>query len=103
MEKRKKTSSVSAKQAMDALTAIGYQTIAPDKDREVRPTERKAVRENPDRMISKSGQSVHLIFAGPPQSGRAPSLFVPIKGMLSHGQAESLENLAKIKFSDFKH
>lgn len=95
---KKKTSTVSAKQALDALLAVGYETVTPDKDRVVRPTERAAVKQNPGVLVSKSGRSIHLVFGG--EAGevqRAHELFVPAKGMLSHNEVTGIETRAKIK------
>lgn len=104
MVKQKKSSTVSAKQALDALLAVGYQTIAPDQNRVVRPTERAAVKANPDRMVSKSGKSIHLEFVGEDWvPGRESNLFVPAKGMLSHNEVAGLEARAKIKLLTHDH
>ena len=98
MIKQKKSSTVSAKQALEALLGVGYQTIAPDKDREIRPTERAAIKKNPYILVSKSGKSIHLVFAGGAnEEQRAHELFVPAKGMLSHNEVTGIETRAKIK------
>ncbi|AGH98161.1 hypothetical protein [Micavibrio aeruginosavorus] len=100
--KQKKSSTVSAKQAIEALTAVGYSTRPLDQDHRIRPTERANYQKNPGIDLSNSGKSINLYFNGSADEGRAPQVFVPAKGMLSIGQAETLEKQAKIKFNDFK-
>lgn len=98
--KQKKTSSISAKQALQVLLDVGYVTAAPE-DRPLRPTERANHKKNPDVQLSVSGKSIRLFFNGESnQEGRAPQIFVPAKGMLSHTEVTGLEQRAKIRFTD---
>jgi hypothetical protein len=95
---QKKSSTVSARQALELLLEAGYQTVTPERDRVVRPTERAAIRQNPDRLMSKSGKSIHLVFAGESNDqNRASELFVPAKGMLSQNEVTGIETRAKIR------
>jgi hypothetical protein len=97
---QKKSSSVSAKQALEALLAIGYRTVKPDPGREIRPTERNAIRQNPGILVSKSGKSIHLVFTGDNSNlQHAPEIFVPAKGMLSFNEVKGLEMRAGIKLA----
>jgi hypothetical protein len=99
--KQKKSSTISAKQALQALLAIGYETGDPT-DRRIRPTERANVAKNPDIQLSNSGKSIRLFFNGESnEECRAPELFVPAKGMLSINEASGLEQRAKIRFADY--
>ena len=99
--KQKKSSSISAKQALQALLDVGYESGEPT-DRRIRPTERINVKKNPDIQLSNSGKSIRLFFNGENnEEGRAPELFIPAKGMLSINEAAGLELRAKIRFADF--
>ena len=99
--KQKKSSTISAKQALQALLTVGYQTGEPE-DRHLRPTERANHKKHPDVQLSASGKSIRLFFnAENNEEGRAPQIFVPAKGMLSHNEVTGLEQRAKIKLADF--
>ncbi|WP_435641917.1 hypothetical protein [Micavibrio aeruginosavorus] len=100
--KQKKSSTVSAKQAIAALTTVGYSTRPLEDNHRIRPTERTNYSKNPGIELSNTGKSINLFFNGSADEGRAPQVFVPAKGMLSINQAETLEKQAKIKFDDFK-
>ncbi len=102
--KQKKSSTISAQQALQVLLDIGYSTKEPD-DRRIRPTERANHKKNPGIQLSKSGKSIRLYFNNINSSDviRAPEIFVPAKGMLSLHEASALEDRAKIKFSDLIH
>ena len=98
--KQKKSSTISAKQALQALLAIGYETGEPE-DRQLRPTERANHKKNPNVQLSASGKSIRLFFnAENNEEGRAPQIFVPAKGMLSQNEVAGLEQRARIRFSD---
>ena len=98
--KQKKSSTISAKQALEALLAIGYQTGEPE-ERQLRPTERANHKKHPGVQLSASGKSIRLFFnAETNTEGRAPQIFVPAKGMLSQNEVTGLEQRAKIKLAD---
>ena len=100
MVKQKKSSTFSAKVAMDALLKAGYVTHEPD-DRRIRPTERDLHRKNPGVQLSSSGKSIKLYYNGETNpEGRVAELFIPTKGMLSINEAETLQKLAKITLSN---
>lgn len=102
--KQKQSSSISAKTATEALLKIGYQTKAPDRDRIIRPTEKHLNRKNPGIEKSASGKSVLLYYTGNDDGiPRAAELFVPLKGMLSIEQVQTLQKLANITFSNLDH
>lgn len=84
---------------MEALMRIGYVTREPD-DRVIRPTERALHKKNPNVQLSSSGKSIILYYAGDSVEPRAVELHVPVKGMLSINEAETLQKLAKITFSN---
>lgn len=100
MPKQKKSSTISAKTAFEALLKVGYVTKEPD-DRVIRPTERELHRKNPGKLLSSSGKSIKLFYEGATnEEGRAAEVFIPAKGMLSIMQTATLEKLAKITFSN---
>lgn len=104
MVKQKKSSQISARQAFEILTTyVGYDTIAADPNREIRPTQKSAVRAHPDIVLSKSGKSIVLHFAGRAryEEPRAATITIPAKGMLSLGEKDTIERLARIKFEDY--
>lgn len=99
--KQKKSSTISAKQALQALMAVGYTTQEPE-ERRIRPTERANHKKNPDIQLSKSGKSICLYFNGESNElARAPQIFVPAKGMLSQNEVTGLEQRARIKLADY--
>lgn len=102
--KQKQSSSISAKTATEALLKIGYQTKAPDPDRIIRPTEKHLNRKNPGVEKSTSGKSLLLYYNGVNDGvPRAAEIFVPIKGMLSIEQVQTLQKLANITFTNLDH
>lgn len=100
MVKQKKSSTISAKTAMEALLKAGYITHEPD-DRRIRPTEREEHRKNPGVQLSASGKSIKLYYNGESDNiGRVAEVFVPAKGMLSINEADTLQKLTKVTFSN---
>jgi|GEM_PF-3710699 hypothetical protein len=98
--KQKKSSTISAKQALQALMDVGYTTHEPE-DRRIRPTERANHKKTPGVQLSASGKSICLFFNGESNElARAPQIFVPAKGMLSQNEVTGLEQRARIKFSE---
>lgn len=99
--KQKKSSTISAKQALEALLAVGYSTKEPE-DRRIRPTERANHKKNPGIQLSNTGKSICLFFNGENvENPRAPQIFVSAKGMLSQNEVKTLEERARIRFTDF--
>lgn len=100
MVRQKKSSTISAKTAMEALLRAGYVTHEPD-DRRIRPTERELHKKNPGVQLSSSGKSIKLFYDGERNDeGRVMEVFVPTKGMLSINEAETLQKLTKVTFSN---
>jgi hypothetical protein len=101
MVKQKKSSTISAKTAMEALLKAGYETHAPT-DRRIRPTERHNHAKNPGVELSASGKSIKLFYNGESrEENRVAEIFVPAKGMLSIKEADTLQKLTKVTFSNF--
>lgn len=106
MAKQKKSSSVSAKQMMQALTEMGYVSahfsekadrtpkcsVRDEHDKAYRNANNAGIPEVSRSAISNSGSSIHLIFKGETSGRHTPAqeLFVPAKGMLSQGQLKAI-------------
>lgn len=100
MVRQKKSSTISAKTAMEALLRAGYVTHEPD-ERRVRPTERELHKRNPGVQLSASGKSIKLFYDGErSEDGRVMEVFIPTKGMLSINKAETLQKLTKVTFTN---
>jgi len=101
--REKRSSTISAAQALKALLQVGYQTVQPDPDHRPRPTERAEGRGSRDVALSRSGKSIQLFFNGvlPNEEQRAYKLLVPAKGMLTQNELKFIENGAKIKIADY--
>lgn len=100
MVKQKKSSTISAKTAMEALLEAGYVTHEPT-DRRIRPTERENHNKHPGVQLSASGKSIKLFYNGEArEDGRAAEIFIPAKGMLSINEAATLQKLTKVTFSN---
>jgi hypothetical protein len=99
--KKKQSSTISAKTAMEELKKAGYETHTPDPNRVIRPTERNLQRKNAQVEKSKSGKSIMFYYNGASDGvQRAEEVFVPAKGMLSVEQVQTLQKLTKVTFSN---